>query len=648
MLCLSFFVAILPVAISSPLAGWVESPGYPHGYDPHSKKEWERCAPSGHSISLTLTHLDIEDSYGCEDDALKIFSGRNLLHNLCGKMTFEMLSSFVNPSLISSPGGCLSLTFNADYSNVERHTGFRAFYSTHDVNECDLGTLCSHFCNNYIGGYLCSCPPGYFLNHDNHTCNVSCTEDRSGSLRGLVSAPGHPDPYPEDARCSYSLLVDAGLQLVLEFIGNFDVQAESNGECIDSVTVKTPSKTFGPFCGDERPGSFNTHSNKAVVLFSTDDTGLNAGFTLVYKVRNSVTVTCDTGLFVEHKYEQSFQSKCQINGVWSPVYKCQPVDCGHPDVDDPELSVVNPTQNTLYKSKIRWTCKSEYYKLEGDDVFTCDANGTWTSESGSSEMPKCVPVCGLTEKQVSSSGRIIGGKEANAGEIPWQLLIKSPRGGASLINDLWAITAAHVVEKQNAFVLYGGMVDGQDSNAEVMQSGEIFIHPGYQQGLDESERVSFDNDIALIKLSARVKLGPNVIPVCLPEEGEGTPLNDKMATVSGFGQWEKGKKSQKLRYEAVQEYTEEHCMNTPRTRANKQIVFSKNMFCAGQPGVDSCKGDSGGPVVQPILGSGKADDPYRLKGVVSWGPDCKDRAYKGYYTKVQNYLDWIRNTIKDN
>lgn len=43
-------------------------------------------------------------------------------------MSFEDLDSTVNPSLLSSVEGCLSLSFRSDYSNTKRHTGFRGFY----------------------------------------------------------------------------------------------------------------------------------------------------------------------------------------------------------------------------------------------------------------------------------------------------------------------------------------------------------------------------------------------------------------------------------------------------------------------------------------------------------------------------------------
>lgn len=179
----SVCVLLASVCQALPLAGWIQSPGFPNGYGWNVSKTWKYCAPPGHALSLTLLHLDLEESYECENDALKVeerkqlascflrttlpcwafdsflllfppfilyffsflfllvysFSlfvfpsqisqDHHLLVNLCGRMSLEELQSSVNPSLHSSSGGCLSLTFHSDYSNTERHAGFRAFYT---------------------------------------------------------------------------------------------------------------------------------------------------------------------------------------------------------------------------------------------------------------------------------------------------------------------------------------------------------------------------------------------------------------------------------------------------------------------------------------------------------------------------------------
>uniref|UniRef100_A0A4W5R4C5 Complement component 1, s subcomponent.1 n=1 Tax=Hucho hucho TaxID=62062 RepID=A0A4W5R4C5_9TELE len=201
----------------------------------------------------------------------------------CGEMSFEDLDSTVNPSLLSSVESCLSLSFHSDYSNTKRHTGFRGFYTLQDFDECeeDPDNECTQFCHNYIGGYLCSCRLGYHLDTDGHTCTVSCTEDLSGSLRGLISSPSQPGPYAEHAHCSYILSVEDNLELPLHFTGEFDVEQGPDGQCVDTLMVETSSGTQGPFCGRVPPSSpLRTGSHHARILFNSDGQGSNNGFTI--------------------------------------------------------------------------------------------------------------------------------------------------------------------------------------------------------------------------------------------------------------------------------------------------------------------------------------------------------------------------------
>ncbi|KAJ8005196.1 hypothetical protein DPEC_G00144120 [Dallia pectoralis] len=565
MLAVSFCLLLLPLHVTaSILSGWVESPGYPRGYTPDSSLNWSRCAPPGHSIALMLTHLDMEDSDGCENDALEIFADDKQIDVLCGEKSFEDLASSVNPHLRSSASGCLSLSFHSDFSNTKRHTGFRGFYTLQDFDECDEDpdNGCTQFCHNYIGGYRCSCRLGYYLDTDRHTCTVSCSENLSGSLGGVVSSPFWPGPYSEHSHCSYTLSVEDNLQFLLHFTGEFDVEQGQDGRCVDALTVETSSGTLGPFCGSVAPSSpLLIHSNHARIVFTSDGQGSNYGFSVRYSTTaktcpgmvtpkstmvpqktkynqdDTVTVTCDPGSVLDTGDEE-YMSSCQRTGVWSPVYPCEPVNCGQPDIpSDNALQLVDNDPRTLFLDEIEFKCESKYYKLEGDDKYICAASGMWTSVNGKDIFPKCIEVCGIPDKGSSASGRIFGGREAKLREIPWQLLTKTPRrGGASLINDRWALTAAHVVDgyEENPTTFFGGLIDG-----------------------------------------VKVKEGAH--------------------------------------------------------------------------GEDSCRGDSGGPLFFPRLSSGNRDNSvaHHLVGIVSWGSPCDKtiESKKGYYTKVENYLKWIKETI---
>ncbi|CAN7949682.1 unnamed protein product [Ixodes pacificus] len=63
------------------------------------------------------------------------------------------------------------------------------------------------------------------------------------------------------------------------------------------------------------------------------------------------------------------------------------------------------------------------------------------------------------------------------------------------------------------------------------------------------------------------------------------------------------------------------------------------MFCAGSPGKDSCKDDSGGPAVQ------KESESFILFGVVSFGRNCSLAPAYGFYTRVPAFTVWIAENI---
>lgn len=67
------------------------------------------------------------------------------------------------------------------------------------------------------------------------------------------------------------------------------------------------------------------------------------------------------------------------------------------------------------------------------------------------------------------------------------------------------------------------------------------------------------------------------------------------------------------------------------------LTITDRMVCAGREGLDSCKGDSGGPL---IIGD-------MLVGVVSMGMGCARAGYPGVYTKLANpFLKlWIEQNI---
>ena len=74
--------------------------------------------------------------------------------------------------------------------------------------------------------------------------------------------------------------------------------------------------------------------------------------------------------------------------------------------------------------------------------------------------------------------------------------------------------------------------------------------------------------------------------------------------------------------------------NDPGRRCGRRCV-TNHMICASELNVDSCNGDSGGPLIAGVNGE------YVLVGIVSFGKKCASRNFPGVYTEVADFIDFI-------
>ncbi|MDP9191338.1 MAG: serine protease [Acidobacteriota bacterium] len=232
--------------------------------------------------------------------------------------------------------------------------------------------------------------------------------------------------------------------------------------------------------------------------------------------------------------------------------------------------------------------------------------------------------------------RIIGGQPATEGQFPWQVALISagyqPQDGqfcgGSVIAPDWVVTAAHCVTggtRAADVEVFIGSIDLR-TGGQLHGVTSIFPHERF-------DSVTFDNDIALLRLSTPVAAGV-VIGVVQPSEEPTLLPTGRNVRVSGWGRIAQGgPTSATLRFANVPTVDRVTC-NHPDSYGG---AITTNMLCAGleQGGVDSCQGDSGGPLVTP---SGMT---FRLGGIVSWGDGCAEPKKYGVYTRIANYVSWI-------
>ncbi|XP_021046472.1 complement C1r subcomponent [Mus pahari] len=687
------------VYLPQKLYGEVTSPLYPKPYP----SDWETTTvitvPMGYRVKLVFWHFDVEPSEGCFYDYVKISADKQTLGRFCGQLD-SPLGNPPGSKEFMSQGNKMLLTFHTDFSNEENGTimfykGFLAYYQAVDLDECasqpnsvEEGSQprCQHLCHNYVGGYFCSCRPGYELQKDGQSCQAECSRELYTEPSGYVSSLEYPQPYPPDLRCNYSIRVERGLTVHLKFLDPFEIDDHQQVHCpYDQLQIYAKGKNLGEFCGKQRPPDLDTSSNAVDLLFFTDESGDSRGwklhytteiikcpqpkaldeFTIIqdmqpqYQFRDYFIVTCKQGyqLMEGNQAIVSFSAVCQHDGTWHRAMpRCKIKNCGQPrSLSNGDLRYITTKGVNTYEARIQYYCNEPYYKMltrAGSSesvrgIYTCTAQGIWKNEEEGEKMPRCLPVCGKPVNPVTQKQRIIKGQKASPGNFPWQAFTNiHGRGGGALLGDRWILTAAHTIypkehnkENDNDANPRTPVYLGHTNVQQIKDLGHhpvrrVIIHPDYRQ----DEPNNFEGDIALLELENSVTLGPELLPICLPDN---ETFYDKglMGYVSGFGITE-DKIANDLRFVRLPVADREACQRWLRTKKENN-VFSQNMFCSGDPSIqqDACQGDSG----SVFAVRDRNRDIWVATGIVSWGIGCGE-GY-GFYTKLLNYVDWIKKEM---
>ncbi|XP_014372101.2 CLIP domain-containing serine protease 2 [Papilio machaon] len=263
--------------------------------------------------------------------------------------------------------------------------------------------------------------------------------------------------------------------------------------------------------------------------------------------------------------------------------------------------------------------------------------------------------------------RIIGGTSAGLYEFPWLALISYRvedgrtlkfKCGGSVITARYVLTAAHCIYNQQVAAVRIGDYDISQP-VDCVGEDEIRECESKYQDIAVTHQISHPkyviapislNDIGLLRLATPVDFSyRNSGTICLPimRDLREMDIAQEFATVAGWGATENQKQSNILLKVRVPIYPETTCVSFYK-RAMQSRLFKPNMMmntiCAGDEGRDSCKGDSGGPLMieAPYNGTYK----FVQFGIVSYGFEQCGLSKPGMYTDVRKYMKWILDTIK--
>lgn len=226
------------------------------------------------------------------------------------------------------------------------------------------------------------------------------------------------------------------------------------------------------------------------------------------------------------------------------------------------------------------------------------------------------------------SPRIVGGHPSDQ-DWGWMVSLQTPTGfhfcGGSLIAPDVVLTAAHCVDDRGPsdVRVVAGITSLSDGTGERLRVGDIMIHPDWDPG-------RIDSDVALLFLTEATQQA--TISLLAPAQAD-LAAPGETATVIGWGQMGNGSSPDRL-----QQVSLPIVSNEVANDGYGPGAVTDNMLAAGllEGGVDSCYGDSGGPLMVQ-----DADGRYLQAGIVSWGSGCAEPNKPGIYARVTRFEEWI-------
>lgn len=242
------------------------------------------------------------------------------------------------------------------------------------------------------------------------------------------------------------------------------------------------------------------------------------------------------------------------------------------------------------------------------------------------------------------SARIVGGHApTQAWPAQTSVVFSTTSGtfvcGGTLVSARWVLTAAHCASNDDNSVLAPGAYLQLRVGSTTRTSG------GHATTVDQVQRnpnyapATISNDLALLHLATPAPQEPMRIVASGAAES-ALWAGGVQATVIGWGVTNPttGTQATNLVEAQIPMVSDSSCLGA-WTAAN----FSpSSMVCAGGASIDTCGGDSGGPLMVPRNGY------FTLAGVTSWGFDpCGQPGFPGVYARLgaPALNAWVRSFV---